>query len=306
MSGTPHVTPYSDFVAAPLDGGIRQPNFEQFDIEIDAAVAAASISVSRVDKSGPNDMNVPDVVSFFSGPFAGGDLAAYDALVAAHLGTDPNRGTDTHTFLVNGGPTVNHDETVVGVGGLPRYSVGDFILDPLSGPNYKRWMAADLSAGAAVWVSDSTGGSAGGGEVAGTHAVNTNNAIAVSTSFGPISYNVIGSTTDFSNFFTYSAPDWTCIRACRVRFAAKADYTVSSGYNRCGLRLDLRKNGSSLRYFDDDSYSTTSPDGQTSCWDHVTLAISDTLTVYCRSYQGRVDVWGDANHADILVLEDLG
>jgi hypothetical protein len=293
---------YSAFVNAPLVGGVRQPDIERlaFDIQQNTTIATALEGPYPIV---PINATTLEFTFAGAGPLPGPEETELDVVIAAHDGTPATRGTDTHTFTeLARAPLATDDSTVPGVGGLPRYALGDLILDSSQTPA-DTYIARDLTPAAAVWDKTGIQASAVVTSVRSIWAVNTNNAISVSTSYGPIGYNSVANNA--TGYFTYTSPNFTCIKACRLGFRAQADFSVSSGNNRCGLRLDLRKNNSSLTYRDDDTYSTTAPDGQTIANTIVDLAINDTVQVYCRSYVGRVDVWGFANVAELVVLEDL-
>lgn len=150
MSGVVVQKSFALFTASPLVGGIRQPSFEQLAIEIAADVG---ITTALIDPGiRPYNMAVPDIGLQFAGALSAPEITALDVLIGLHTGVDPVRPTnsDTHAFV--GAPTVTDDETVLGVGGLPKYRVGDFGYDSTSGPDFVWYFLGDASVGAAVWV----------------------------------------------------------------------------------------------------------------------------------------------------------
>lgn len=159
MSGVVVQKAYSLFVASPLVSGVRQPNFEKLAIEIEAD---AGITTALIDPGiRPYDMSVPDVGFQFAGALSGPEVTALDVLIGVHDGVPPIRPNNTGTHLKAGVPGASDDDTVVGVGGLPKYAVGDFMFDTTSGSPLKLYVASDLSTGAAVWTLQATG--TGGG-----------------------------------------------------------------------------------------------------------------------------------------------
>lgn len=150
MSGVVVQKSFSLFVLSPLNGGIRQPSYEQLALEIEADIG---ISTALVDPGiRPYNMNVPDVGLQFASALSGPEITALDVLIGLHTGVDPVRPTncDSHAFV--GAPTVNDDKTVLGPDGLQKYRVGDFGYDTTSGPNFVWYFLGDVSSGAAVWV----------------------------------------------------------------------------------------------------------------------------------------------------------
>lgn len=303
MSGVTVQKPNSDFVLSPLDGGVRQPNFEKLKIEV---IADPAITTDLVDPFiRPYDIGVPDVGFEFAGTLSGAEDTALDILIAAHDGLDPVRGNDTHTFLFAGIPGPSDDETVIGVGGLPKYAVGDFGFDTTSGPPFDLYSVHTLDAGNAAWtkVSNPLGG--GAASIPSLELIMSTDATAVSTTPGPIGYNVTDSLEHIQGFFSYSSPTLTCLKACFIRIHFRADYTVNSAGSIAGLRLDLRKNGSSVMVFDEKSERSTDDDGQSQGFVDVHMIATDTITVYCNSYIAKVNVWGGPNRMNLTVMEDL-
>lgn len=292
--------PFTAFVNAPLDGGVRQPNYEKLNAEIAAVVAEGTIVTALIEPKS-RAYSIANCGIEFAGALSGAEDTALDAIIAAHLGDEVERGTDTHTFDFPGNPQETDDETVIGAGGLQKYMVGDFGRNTVTGEFF---MADDLSVGAAVWRPQNQGVTGGAG-VATTRGQTDTDAFQLGSSYAPITYDIIENSANFADFFSYSSPSWTCLKACRITVYGQADYTVHSGSTRGGLRLDVRKNGSSQQYFDDSRYSSTSIDGQTSFIWNMEMAVNDTVRIECRSYVGSVNVWSFANIITLTVIEDL-
>jgi hypothetical protein len=134
--------------------------------------------------------------------------------------------------------------------------------------------------------------------------IRTTNLAGITTTPIKVLFDSTSITGDVS-FFTYSAGDLTCDKACVVMIRFEYSFSVAFGSNGPSARAAIAKDDVNIGDNDQGAWSTTTVDGVVGVSRKETFAIGEYISAYYYTLSETIDAWADQQALHVTVLEDL-